>query len=55
MPNGVLRQLMPDQLANLSNPSLDRLLEFAPDEPSPPIDSYVDDKTTPFRQVENRP
>ncbi|MCB1661122.1 MAG: DNA primase [Pseudomonadales bacterium] len=56
MPNGVLRQLMLDQLANLSNLSLDRLLEFAPDEPSPPIDSYVDDKQPhSARSKNNRP
>lgn len=30
MPNGVLRQLMLDQLAQLSNLSLERLLEFVP-------------------------
>lgn len=51
MPNGVLRQLMLDQLANLSNLSLERLLEFAPQEdiPSPPASYYEDDPGYPQR------
>ncbi|MCF7981822.1 MAG: DNA primase, partial [Pseudomonadales bacterium] len=54
MPNGVLRQLMLDQLAKLSHLSLERLLAFAPQEESPPIESYDEEVHTQYSTRESR-